>query len=306
MNIYNELPTAFPWYEGTIKKQNRFRFNVKSDDWAGLISPINSVLPFEFSYPYTFSDEFGTVLLDADINEWKIYDLNDHLVATLSAAAIAQINKAVRENKQYFYFAGGALTVSGGAALNLAKGFYYSRIKLVEHGGTAFFTYFYSEVFYVPDCLFSTTTAADQIPFLKLEWWNASDLRPIFYNDLISGVPKFRNVIYLDTFVHQSEPEIQEDGEKDGNDETIPTFQKCLLKYRITELVPDFLKLALVVMQMHDHVKLTTEYGLRSGEMHRLTTNTTTEEGGAFSTVDIIFEEDVAMIKKACADNMTS
>lgn len=304
MNIFQELPTAFPWYEGTIKKQNRYRFNVKSDDWAGLISPKNSLLPFEFWEPYIIDG--GMVNLGADVHEWKIFDLNDNLVATLSAASIALIHYIIKENRQYFYFAGDALTVSGGAALNLSPGFYYSRVELVFSGGSSHLTYFYSEVFRVPDCIFSTTSTPDQIPFLKLEWWNNTDLRPIFYNDLVSGVPRFRNVIYLDTFVHQSEPEIQEDGEKDGNDVVIATFQKCLLKYRITELVPDYLKLALVVMSMHDHVKLTTEYGIRSGEMQTVTTNSQTEEGGAFSTVDIIFEEDVAMIKKACGDNMSA
>lgn len=291
MNIFNDLPTAFPWYDN-VQKQNRFKLNVKSDDWAGLITPQNALLPFEYCF-----DPGGAVTIDP-VAEWKIYRLDDTLAHTIDAGSYSLLHMTTKEGRIYVYYGGEGLTETG-PALNMPAGFYYSKIRY----GVSDLILF-SEVFYVPECSFMTTSAADQIPFLKLEWYNNSDLRPIFYNDIVSGVPRFRNVVYLDTFVHQSEPEIIEDGEKDGNDETIATFIKCLLKYRITEFVPDYLKLALVVMQMHDVVKLTTPFGLRSGAMHKVTTNSQTEQGGAFSNVDIVFEEDVAMIKKACADNM--
>lgn len=291
MNIFNDLPTAFPWYN-TTAKQNRFRpHNGTIKEW-GLISPNNALLPFEYAITIPVGVTFGTT-----VSAWQIFDLNDQLVATIASGNFSKIHATTKDGRQYVYYGGDALT-----GLSLSTGHYYSKITLTDGLGNDWFIY--SEVFQVPECIFSTTTAAAQIPFLKLEWYNDSDLSPIFYNDIVGGIPRFRNVVYLDTFVHQSEPEIIADGEKDGYDETVETFQKCLLKYRITEIVPDFLKLAFVVMQMHDHVKLTTEYGLRSGEMHKLTTATTSEQGGAFSTVDILFEEDVAMIKKACATNM--
>jgi hypothetical protein len=296
------LPTAFPWY---IKKslQNRFRLNAKPYEW-GLITPKNSLLPFEFYYPDSYTDSGGTVTLTSDPQEWLIFDINDNMVATLSAASIALIRKSTKENNQYFYFSSDALTVSGGGALSLSPGLYYSRIKLGPDPGTLY-DYFYSEVFLVPECQFTTATAPDQIPFLRLEWYNDSDIRPIFYNDISAGLPRFRNVVYLDTFIHQSEPEIIQDGEKDGNDEVVPIFQKCLLRYSLTEYVPDFLKLAFVIMQMHDHVLLTTENANRSFEVSKIVSvNTSPDMGGAFSTVEILFEEIAAITKKGCADNM--
>jgi hypothetical protein len=213
----------------------------------------------------------------------------------MDAASLAKIRGAIKEGRSYVYYAGESLATSGGA-LSLAQGLYYSVITFADA------SVWYSETFYVPGCSFVGTAAAD---FLKLEWYNDTDIRPIFYNDKDGGgIPYFRNVAYLDTFITQSEPEIIEDGEKDGNDEQVATFSKAVIRYRITELVPDYLKKALVLMQMHDHVFLTTRNGIRTGEIKKMETASAAEAFGGLSTIDIIFEEEI-LIKKGCGDNMS-
>jgi hypothetical protein len=282
--IFNELPTAFPWYDKK-EKQNRYRENAEKLTSWGLITPRDALLPFQF-WRGTTSAVTGWTIKNAD---------TDSNAAVLDAASVAKIRGAVKEGRSYVYYAGEALSTSAGA-LSLSKGLYYSVLTFADA------SVWYSETFYVPGCSFLTGTAAE---FLKLEWYNDTDIRPIFYNDKDGGgIPYFRNVAYLDTFITQSEPEIIEDGEKDGNDEQVPTFTKALIRYRITELVPDYLKKALVLMQMHDHVTLTTRKGTRSGELLRLETATAPEAFGGLSSIDIIFEEDL-LIKKGCGDNMS-
>lgn len=287
MNIFNELATAFPWHDN-ILKQNRYRENVadKYQDW-GQITPRDALNPFQF-YKTTGA---------ATVTAWTILDLNGSVLWTMAGGSLSLIRTTTKEGRLYFYYGGAALTTTTGA-LNMPAGVYYSKITLSDG------KFFYSELFQVPACTFSIGDITG-MQFLKLEYYNDTDLRPIFYNDITGGLPYFRNIVYLDTFVHASEPEIEEDGIKDGADETVPTFQKALLRYRITELVPDYLKTALVIMQMHDHVILTTPQGLRTGEIEKLTTETAPEFNGAFGTVDILWEEALVMIKKGCGDNMT-
>jgi hypothetical protein len=117
-------------------------------------------------------------------------------------------------------------------------------------------------------------------------------------------VPYFRNVAYLDTFITASEPEIVEDGERDGHDELIITFQKAIIKYRITLPVAEYLKKAMSLLNMHDHVILTTHRSIRSGELEKLTFSSVLEANGAFSIVDLLFQETI-LVKKGCGENMT-
>jgi hypothetical protein len=276
--IFNELPISFPWYE-VQNRQTRFKKNFEGMDPWGLISPKNSLLPFQIRNSEGFPP-----------TAWIIRNIETGAVTDISAA-IGAIRQTVLTAAQYWYFPGSAIT-----GLDLAPGFYESVITWTTETH-------YSEIFRVPVCSF--TAGAVNTEFLKIEWYNKSDIPPIFYNDLDGGgIPYFRNVIYLDSFIHASEPRIEEEGEEDGDGETVITFQKAIFTYRITELVPDFLKKALVLLQIHDFVFITPVNSPRSGQVKRATVTATLEFGGAFSAVEIAFNEEVETIKKACADNM--
>lgn len=279
--LFDELPIAFPWYS-KIEHQDRYNENVEKICSYKLITPYDALLPFEFNKP-----------IAAAPTAWHIYEANTGaLVATISV--LTPIRKATRAGKDYIYYNGGALTTSGGA-LVLPPGYYYSRLTFAGS------VYYYSEMFFVPTN--ANAVGASNVDFLKLEWWNMSDIAPIFYND-ISTVPYFINRVYLDTFITASEPEVVEDGTRDGNDELITTFSKAVIRYRVTFEAPDFLKKALAIMQMHDVVQMTTKNGIRSGTLTRANVVTTLEANGALSIIDLVFEETIAMVKKGCAQNM--
>jgi hypothetical protein len=282
--LYNELPVSFPWYE-KIEQQNRYNENVEPICDYKLVSPKDALLPFQFSKP----------IRDALPIIWEVYEINsNNLVANISASIPLIIKKKI-EGKEYYYYDGQKIT-----GLALTPGFYYSR--LVYPTGEIYF----SEMFFIPIDGGFNIADDDNIAFIKLEWWNDGDIRPVFYNDVLIGhtKPVFRNVAYIDTFITASEPEIIEDGTRDGEEELIPTFQKVVVPYRITVAVPDFLKKAMILMQLHDHVLITTKFAVRSGEIRKMTVSSALEAFGGLSIVDIQFQQDMAMLKKGCADNM--
>lgn len=282
MPIFKHLPVAFPWYDD-IRKQNRYKENVEGLCDYKLISPRDGILPWQF---YKSSE------LAFPLN-WYIREINSQQVVADLTPSLGLIRaRTSADGNDYFYYNGEAIATTNGN-LNLDYGFYESYL-IFSNGVT-----YWSEMFHVPDISFSVAGQL-QSAYLRLEWWNDTDLPPIFYNNADASL-HFRNIAFLDTFIHASEPEIQEDAEKDGNNTDIPTFQKAIIRYRISDIVPDFLKLALVVMQMHDHVRITSPGGVHDGEVTDLTTDSQVDEsGGGLSAIDILFEQGVAMVKKGC------
>jgi hypothetical protein len=286
--LFNELPISFPWYD-KLEQQNRHRENAEPFCDFKLFSPRDSMLPFEVARSQ------GGIFPQL----WEIFEVNSQVQAADISASIPQLIIRRIEGQEYYIFDGAQLVTAGGP-LDLPPGYYYSRLYWSDN------VYRYSEMFHVPHDGQFNIADDDDINFVKLTWWNDADIRPVSYRDKgDDGTARFKNVLYLDTIITASEPEIIEDGTRDGNDELIPTFQKAVIKYRITELVPDYLKKALAVMQMHDHVVITTKKGIRSGEVSKVEVDTASEAPGAFSTVDIIFQE-IVMLKKGCGETMTA
>jgi hypothetical protein len=279
--IFNELPISFPWYD-KIEQQNRYNENVEPVCDYKLISPRNSLLPFQFTLPATGNAP----------TKWEVYDINSQALVANLTGQISALQIQQRRGKDYIYFEGQTLP-----SLDLPQGFYYS--QMLFPGNILKF----SEMFFVPADGFNAE-GDDPIDFMRIVWYNLSDLPPIFYNDLVSGVPRFKNIVYLDTFITASEPEITKEGVKDGTDEVVPTFQKMVIKYRITVVVPDFLKKALSLAQIHDYLYIETKRSVRSGQVLNAEISSEPEANGGLSIVDIVFTEDVAIVKKGCADNM--
>jgi hypothetical protein len=281
--LYNELPIAFPWYD-RIEKQNRFNENTESVCDYRLISPADALLPFEFA---------KNTPTGVGPNAWEVFEANSQAQAANITANIPKIFFTTKEGREYFCYHGEALT-----SLALSPGYYYSRLAFPDG------TFSYSEMFFVPENFFYTFNEPTA-PFLKLTWYNNGDLRPIFYNNLDgSGVPKFKNFLYLDTFVHASEPEITQDGKRDGHDELIITFSKVVIPHRITVIVPDFLKKALFVMPLHSTIELRTKNAIREGALENIKLTSALEANGALSVVDILFTSEIAIVSKGCPDNM--
>lgn len=275
--LFNELPIIFPFYEKK-EMQDKNNENVKTTCVNELISPSNAVLPFQIRLPL---EETQKPL------KWEVFKDCGGISIDLSNN-LDKISGYSLENGFYIQYKGEALTAYG-KELDLKTGNYYVKLTFED------FEY-YSEVFNIPLNRFKVEE--ENIPYLKIEYSNTGDIDPIIYKG------GFTNVVYLDTFIHKSEPEIQEDGERDGQDELTPTFQKLVIKYNFTVLVPNFLKIALVSLQMHDLIKITTPNNIRSGLISGCNVSFIDEDNGALSTVDVKFTQYV-LTKNSCAENIS-
>lgn len=279
MSLYNELPIVFPWYE-KIEQQDRYRENVNGICAFKLISPKNSLLPFQFRKPKTGAAPTG----------WIVLRLDDNSTVADISASIPDIVFSSKVEWDYFTFQGTPIT-----DLDLAPGFYFS-ILIFPDDSVRF-----SEVFFIPDTSLAFNVEDTEIEFVKIQFYNNGDIAPIFYDqESPDGGSFFKQVVYLDTFITASEPELTVDGTKDGNDELIPTFQKVVINYRITIDAGEYLKKALATMPMHDVVTLTTKQNVRNGDLEKLAVDSALEGNGAISIVDIVFQDVIAMVKKGC------
>lgn len=195
---------------------------------------------------------------------------------------IPLISKSMFSDGFRYFYAGDPLLFSANTPLDLPDGNYYSYIEF-DRGDKM-----YSEVF---------TSQKDRSPYMMIEFWNSCDIDPLVYSN------GWKQRMYIDSFIHASEPEVEEDGERDGNDMLIPTFQRMITRYRFSAIVPDYMKIALVSLQLHDNILITTEKGTRTGKVDRLSTSTSIEDNGAYSTTDVIIDQYV-MVKKACCSNI--
>ena len=273
------MPIVFPFYD-QIPNQNRYRENVEDLTQFDLISPNNALLPFQIEMPANKPHP----------TNWSIFKLNSSGVFGAYGDLTANWNKIhiyQFADRQVATYRGDALVMNG-SDMGLNCGHYYTRIAFGD--GTAY----YSEVFFIPENAFAVGDTND---FIQVDFWNEKDILPILYRD------NFRQTIYLNTFVHSFEPEIEEETEKDGFNNAIPVFQKLVLRYKFTEVVPDFIKLALISLQMHDHVTLTTEY--RAGEIDRVQVTAQPHEGGGFNDVDVVFEDNI-IYKTNCDQNQAA
>lgn len=273
MKIFKELPIVLPFYE-LQENQDRYRENVAELCPFKLISPRNALLPFQIEMPL----DKGALIA------WDLVSACENPTGTLLINLTSQLNKVkiyeFTDKKQAVYFG----DVLGG--VSLACGYYYTRFRFNDG------SQYVSEVFYIPADAFDV---GQNSRYMRLEFWNDKDIDPVLYRD------NFKQIIYLDNFVSSFMPEIEEEQEKDGFNNEIPIFQKLIMKYKIHDVVPDFIKIALISLQMMDNVYIYINSS-RSGKIDRISVNSQPYETGAFNDVELTFEDDI-MYKTACNTN---
>lgn len=269
--IYNELPTVFPWYD-KLEKQRRFTENAAENCDYKLISPNDRFLSFQFL----------TTTGAARPVKWELLTTGGNLAIDLTEN-LPLLKGVESEAGLHIFYTGEVMSFTRETIVEnllIPESQYYSVLTFDDD------TEIYSEVF---------SPKEDLSNFVKIEFWNSCDIKPIMYSAI-----NWKQVLYLDTFIHTGEPEINEEGERDGEDNLIPTFQKMTVSYKISALVPDFIKIAVTSMQIHDEVYLTT--AIRTGKIERIITTSTVEPGGAYSTIDVSLQQ-LIMSRDACCEN---
>lgn len=273
--LFNELPTAFPIYD-KLEKQTRYHFNDFKTNYDVLISPANALPSFQFKISLEQAKQVQRVYLVKECSGVEL-EITDYM----------NFRYYILESGFYIKYFGDVLQ-SGEDELFILPSNYYLRIEFSESEN------YYSEIFKVPEERFKKN---ESNRYLKIEYSASSDLNPISYKD------GWKQEIYLDSFIYKSEPEIEEDGEKDGVNNTIPNFQKLTLKYNFVAFVPDYLKIALVSLQIHNKINITSNNNLRSGFVNDCEVTFTDEAGGFISEVSVKFIQYI-ITKNACDEQI--
>lgn len=270
------LPTFFPFYSDIDEQEHR-RENAKTVCGRPAITYPNMLLPFQFVKE-----------TDSPIAEIKLYKPCDqtNYIDLFNPTVLGLIKCAQTENGFYVYYNGEPLSFQDYASnilpLNMGITDYYVYIRFAD-GQEVF-----SEVFRV---------YPENYKLLKITVWNDTDIFPIKYQDI-----GFKQAIYLDTYLHRSESEIEEENERDGNGEAIPTFQKIIVDNVAEVLAQDGLKNSLVAIEMHDHVEV-KDGDFPSFIAQDVETSSSPDDTGALSVVEMKFQR-LTMVKTACNNNI--
>ena len=267
-NVFNHLPIAFPFYQD-VKSQDIYKENIDEDLLYQLITPSNCLLPFQIRMPvdsgkpikWEIISNCGDNVLDVsnNLNLVKVYNFDNYKQAVYFGAQLQFVYQTINN------------------PLDLPCGYYYTKFTFLDG------SYYVSEIFRVEKNLQN---------FIKVEFWCENDLNPIIYRD------NWKQILYLPTFVHTAMPEIEEESLKDGYNNEIPIYQKMVLKYKFVDIVPDFLKTALISLQMQDFVYLWISE-TRQGLIDRVWVSVTPDDTGATNEVEVMFEDDV-LLKTKC------
>lgn len=274
MKLYDELTTVLPFYTNK-RNQERFKENVAKNCALKLLSPSNALLPFLLKLPK--SSPKPTAFNLVDLNGTKTNLMNN----------ISKLKAFDFDDLAYCYYNGEELIFkfdSFEQPLDL-QGFFFIELMI---GGVEYF----SEMFFMSKEI-KTSGFSDRM--VKVEFYDEKDIEPIRYRN------GFKQVFYLDTFIHTSEPEIEEENEVDGLGGQIPTFTKFTIKQKMEVVIPDFFKNAIMTMQMHDEI-FVYEQNKREGKIDRIKVTPNVDETGASFTVEIVLETDI-LIKTQCEDN---
>ena len=263
-NIFKQLPIAFPFYE-SLDNQEIYKENVDENLFYKLYTPQNSLLPFQIRMPVNKPAPTA----------WKIIQYENPSVEIDITNKLNLIKLFVFGDYKQAVFFGDDL------GINMTCGHYYTKLTFPDG------TYYVSEVFF----------ASSIVDCMRVEFWQEKDVAPIIYRN------NWKQILYLPTFVHTALPEIDEETTKDGFNNEIPVYQKMMLKYKFVDVVPDFLKIALVSLQMQDYVYLWISE-TRKGFIDRIWVSATPDETGMMNDVEVLFEDDL-MIKTKCNNNDT-
>lgn len=90
---------------------------------------------------------------------------------------------------------------------------------------------------------------------IKIEYWNSCDLKDS--NDYVihySG--GFKNIFWRDVELRKPNYIVTQNGDENGDQDTIYNFQKWDKKYEFTDLCPEYLVDVYTLMQLHDNINI--------------------------------------------------
>lgn len=290
--ILDELKVPFRWYEDVSRLLKNtddgqsFRFK--------LITPKDRLLPFMFRYPNDASITFPQT--------WKVYNsVSGALVIDLAAFVGPYLDYYKFDIYDYVVYKGQDLEIE------LPEGYHYSVIEMSDGRIIT------SEDFWI-DCDaegsvmgedfsddfnedFGPLISTGGLPkYTKIEWWNNCDIGNLLYQ---TG---YHNILYLESGLERSEPQIIEEGSEDGKKDFVPTFIKYIDNIRFTDFVPEYIITALLPVGMHRNVVITTAKNLYTGSAKNFRC-THEWQNSQFGIIECKFQQETTFLRANCCTN---
>jgi hypothetical protein len=222
--IPNNNLSILPFYD-SLEKQNHRKDYAYGEEYC-LLTPINSILPFQVIVPYVGNPIVDTFLFNFTTGTYIS-------IETLINAAGLSITHYESEDYSIIKFPGSSIFI-------IPIGKYYIHISRagVNH---------YSEVFTVTDNISEA---------LKIEYWDDIDLE--FDLGKVDYSDGFKHTVYLPTQVGRPEYPIEEEVEKrDGH-----IFVEKQISYKVYKfdfIAPEYLCDAFRLIRMSDNIVITSK-----------------------------------------------
>lgn len=314
--LFDNLPLPLPWYQ-QVTHQDRFRQNAAMNAVITQLGPKDGILPFQLRKP-SFSTLPATWVIKCAANgklqdyidgfeDPTVVDLSSFIFTALQWLTLHNPDEDGGGDYDYIIFKNENNSldmITGTFPDGLPPGVYYMQMDFgpgghdqPELGGK-----WCSETFRVPVDRFTWDVPAQDCNYPCFKWSHNSDIIPIHYDS--DEEQPFYNLLYLDTWITASEPVYVTQGKNDGFEEYFPQFQKAVIKYRISTIIPDYIKVSLYMFLLHENKYLFTEHQLREGKIKNLEVSSTLSDDGALSIVEILFEQMSLTVKTNCDINM--
>jgi hypothetical protein len=137
---------------------------------------------------------------------------------------------------------------------------------------------------------------AEKLEHIRLEWSNTCDLSNILYQ---TG---FINQIYLLADVGKPSYNLTEEGDNNGDNEFVKSFQKWEKTHKIELLVPEFILETLSLIPLHDQITIFLQNGTGARVKDMTISEPAWQTAGCFANVIIEFTIDY-IIKTKCCNN---
>lgn len=263
-HLYTERPSAL------LANQQPYKLVA---DWTRL-------LPFQIHIPAAWAKDGDLVIKSIKIMGCDGAEVPiPHLL--LSKMELFQSSS---DGLWWIYKAESGILNSSTGFLNSGK--YYRLVVKFQSGRTA-----WSEWIWLPKA------QPEFKNYVKMEWWNDCDTGNIIYQ---TG---YKNLIYLDTDVVQNQPTIEETGIENGYGEFVQTGSRWVDNYSVEDVVPEFVMQALLMLRMHEKIKLTLPHLVQNGFVRAAKITATPEKQGNLYTIDMTLEQDIRLIKYNCCGN---
>ena len=280
--LFKEIPTSLPIYD-SLNKQDRFRAVCQYECSYRNIAHHLALPAFQFDGALT-----------AAVIGWEIKKIDGSTALVIpDVGPIHHKDLPVKGIRRFWFYSG----IGGYIDPPLEEGFYYYEIETNVSG------IFYSEVFYIMAQPAHQPNRYKDV--ISLSWSNTlKDVADILYNiDPIYG--QYYNIVHLDAAIDSTEEELIEEVEADGNGEEIPVFQRLVVRYKMQVFLPEYLKRAFAIAQLHDYHGCNLNQGAGYIPIKNFRVDSATpDDGGCMYIVNLSFEQDIVLTNKSCPQNM--